>query len=162
MVSPLNGAPEWFGFTEITVGGFDAAREIVRVYRDADREDVQYIVVSGYALAWYNIVNLKQINDCTDTPAVSLTYEDSPGLENSIRREFTDRDREKRLELYTGDRVEIEVGGDSVYVRSEGVEVSEVREMLNTSETEAGHPVFLRTAKLAARGVFNYREPGTE
>ena len=45
-------------FAACTVGGTDATDAIVDAWHRLDREDVSYLLLSGVAPAWYNVVEL--------------------------------------------------------------------------------------------------------
>jgi endonuclease V-like protein UPF0215 family len=78
-----------FSFTSCTVGGLDSTAAVVDCYQQLDREDVQYVLVSGIAPAWFNIVDLHAVHDAVSRPVLSVSFEESEGLEAAIRREFS-------------------------------------------------------------------------
>ncbi|MFB6137686.1 MAG: DUF99 family protein [Halobacteriaceae archaeon] len=91
---------EDLAFAECAVGGSDATDAVVSLYADVDREDVQYVLVAGIAPAWFNVVDLRTVARETDRPALSVSFEDSPGLSAAIEREFSDAARDRRLATY--------------------------------------------------------------
>ena len=66
-------------YTTATVGGTDATDAVVRLHENADREDLRLLMVSGVALSWYNLVDLRAVHDATELPVLSVTYEESDG-----------------------------------------------------------------------------------
>lgn len=155
------GSTEWFGFTEIEVGGLDSTSRILELYRELGRDDINYVMVSGFALAWYNVVDLREIHRKTGIPTVSVTYEDSSGLEESIETEFSGKNMEKRLRLYSEqpERMEVNLSdGRKLYARFVGGEFDEITSLMELTTPGGARPEPLRTAKFAARGVLNYRE----
>lgn len=156
---------EGLRFTTITVGGTDATESIVELYDDFDREDVRFVLVSGIAPAWYNIVDIGAVHNKTDVPVVSITYEegDDNGLKNTIEEEFEGDALEERLALYEvlPERRRVSVGEKDVYLRSVGVEEERADEWIHgftRSDEESARPKPVRVARLAARGLLEYEE----
>ena len=155
---------EGLRFTTITVGGTDATESIVELYDDFDREDVRFVLVSGIAPAWYNIVDIAAVHDKTDVPVVSITYEegDDNGLKNTIEEEFEGDAVEQRLALYDAlpprRRLTVE-GKRELYVRSVGVTDDGADEWVRGFTREGGgRPEPVRVARLAARGLLEYEQ----
>jgi len=152
---------EGFHFTTITVGGTDATDAVAELYDAADREDLHFVLVSGVAPAWYNIVDIDAVHDATKVPIVSVTYEkgDENGLRSSIQDEFEGDALEKRLELYDSlpARRRLLVGGNDLYVRSIGVADERADEWVR-GFTHDGRPEPVRVARLAARGLLDFVE----
>jgi len=151
-----------FRFTTITVGGTDATEKIVELYDSFDREDVRFVLVSGIAPAWYNIVDIGTVHDATGVPVVSVTYEegDENGLRNSLKEEFEGDELDERLALYDAlpPRRRVSVGeGRELYVRSVGVSDERADEWVR-GFTRDGRPEPARVARLAARGLLEFVE----
>jgi len=145
------------GFTlgSCTVGGTDATDAVVATYDRLDREDVQYLLVSGIALAWYNVVDLRAVHAAVDRPVLSVTFESSPGLVEPIREAFDGDAAERRLETYRDqpERYPVELDHGTAYVRAVGVDPSEARDVVRAFTPEGGRPEPLRVARLLARAV---------
>lgn len=147
-------------FSPVTVGGLDATDALVDLWSTTG-DDVQAVVVSGLAVAWYNVVDLGQLRRETGRPVVSVTYEDSEGLGSSLEREFAGEALERRLELYRrqSDREPVELStGETVYVRGEGLENADARELLDDLTTHGKKPEPVRVASLAAHGALDHLE----
>jgi endonuclease V-like protein UPF0215 family len=145
-----------FVFTTVTVGGSDATEAVCAMVDRLDREDVRYLLVAGIAPAWFNVLDLLRIHDYTDLPAVSVTFESSPGLEGAIREAFDDPDVVRdRLATYRAqpERRPVSVNDETVYVRSVGLDDSAAADVVRAFTPEGGRPEPLRVARLAARGV---------
>lgn len=148
-----------FAFSSCTVGGHDATEGIVDLYRTLDREDVRYVVVAGVALAWYNLVDMDRVRDATDRPVLSVTFEASEGLEDSLRAEFDGDALDRRLDAYAAlpPRRPVDVGDETVYVRSVGVDDDEADRAVRAFTPEGGRPEPVRVARLAARACDEIR-----
>lgn len=148
-----------FAFTTCTVGGTDSTTAISSLFADLDREDIQYLFVAGIAPAWYNVVDLSRLFDLTGVPVLSISFEASDGLEDAIREAFDGDDAARRLERYRAqpERRAVDVGDDTVYVRSVGVDETEADEIVRAFTPEGGRPEPLRVARLAARSADAFR-----
>lgn len=146
-------------FGQCTVGGADVTDAITTIYRRLDREDVQYVLVAGVALAWYNIVDLAAIYTTVDRPVIAVSFEESDGLEAAIRAAFDHP--EERVSRYDAlpERYAVVVNGEEVFIRVRGCTVEEGREIVRAFTPEGGRPEPLRIARLAARAGDRYRRP---
>ena len=148
-------AVDGFVFGTCTVGGSDATDAVCALVDRLDREDVQYLLVAGIAPAWFNVLDLHAIAEATGLPAVSVSFEASPGLDPAIRDAFDDEAVvAARLETYHDqpERHRTTVNGDPVYVRSVGIADGDAAEVVRGFTPEGGRPEPLRVARLAARG----------
>jgi len=142
-----------FVFGSCTVGGSDATAEIADMVDRLDREDVRYLLVSGIAPAWFNVVDLAELHDATGLPVCSITYEASEGLESAIRDGFDDSAvADDRLATYRAqpERRPVSVADGTVYVRSVGIDEDRAGEVVRALTPEGGRPEPLRVARLAA------------
>lgn len=174
-------AVDGFGFASATVGGLDATDAVIRLLDRLDRDDVQYLLVSGVAPAWFNVLDLDRIAEAADRPVLSVSYETSPGLAPAIEREFEGDERAKRLAMYERlpPRRRLDVNDETVFVRSVGLgdaggeKAASEDGSTRTASTEAerviraytprgGRPEPVRVARLAARGAQEWRAADTD
>ena len=144
-----------FVFGQCTVGGSDATAAICRLWDRLDREDARYVLLSGIAPAWFNVLDLQTIADYTDRPTVSVSFEASPGLTDAIESAFSDPTVvADRLDTYRAqpERHRVAVGDETVFVRAVGLDAEEAADMVRAFTREGGRPEPLRVARLAARG----------
>jgi hypothetical protein len=148
-----------FAFRQCTIGGTDSTAAIVDLYRDLDREDVRYLLVAGIAPAWYNIVDLHRIHDAVDRPVLSVTFEESDGLEPALREAFSGDELDRRLETYRRQppRQRLAVNDQPIFVRAVGVDDSTARDVIRAITPEGGRPEPVRVARLAARAADELR-----
>ncbi|WP_436934238.1 DUF99 family protein [Halovenus marina] len=144
---------EAFAFDTWAVGGTDATDTILTLVDRLGREDIPLLFVSGIAPAWYNIVDLERIYTETEMGVLSVSFEESEGLESAITTEFTGEKRARRLELYRAqpERNRVDIDEETVFVRSLGVEDPE--RVVRAFTPEGGRPEPLRVARAAARGA---------
>lgn len=157
------GAVDGFAFTTCTVGGLDVTDAIIELWEAAGRDDVQYLLVNGVALAWYNVVELERLADAVPVPTLSITYEESDGLEDAIRERFSAEAASDRLDRYRSlpDRRRVELEDTMLFVRAIDADDLSIEEILETFIGASGRPEPLRVARLAARAADRWMHDGT-
>ncbi|MDF0591154.1 endonuclease dU [Candidatus Methanocrinis natronophilus] len=150
-----------FGFSRISVGGDDATEGILDIYRGLKRADINALLLNGSVISWFNIVDLDRLREETSLPVVSLTYQESEGLEGCIRERFAHP--EEKIDIYRrlGPREAVRLKtGFLVYVRSLGATAEETRGLLNSFTLEGKVPEPLRVARLLARSMMRGQMTG--
>ncbi len=155
-------AVDGFSFADCSVGGLDATESVLTLYRDLDREDVRYLFLGGVAPAWFNLFDLETIHEGVDRPVLAVSFEESEGLEDAIREAFEGEERDRRLARYDAlpPRARISVNEETVFVRSVGLPEEDPATVVKAFTPVGGRPEPLRVARLAARGVDQYRHRG--
>lgn len=146
-------------FSTCTVGGTDATESITDLAGGLDRPDVQYVLLAGIAPAWYNLVDLPAVNDALERPVISVSFEESGGLEGPIRAEFSGEAADERLAVYRRqpERHRLSVNDETVFVRAVGLSEGQTRDVVRGFTPEGGRPEPLRIARLAARAADRLR-----
>lgn len=139
-------------FGRVRVGGTDSTDRLTELIRRTDRPDVQYVLISGIAPAWYNIVDLRLFSDAIDRPVVSVSFEESEGLEPALRDAFDGNALSERLARYERQppRRTIDVNNEQLFVRAVGLDSDETRRAIQAFTPEGGRPEPLRVAHTAA------------
>lgn len=148
-----------FAIGRTSVGGDDATSSIVSLYRRLARNDVNLIMVSGAVLSLYNIVDVDGLARRTKLPVICLTYKETKGIEDSIRRHFPGS-AEKKLAAYRalGERKRVELpSGRNVYVRTAGMADDEAASVLGAFSLQGSVPEPPRVARILARAVISAR-----
>ena len=142
-------------FGTCTVGGTDATETLVSMVERLDRADVRYLLLAGIALAWFNLVDLREVCERVDRPVVSVTFEESPGLEPALREAFDGAALDERLAVYRRqpDRERVAVNDETVFVRAVGIDDDAAADVVRGFTPEGGRPEPLRVARLAARAA---------
>ncbi len=155
-----NRIADGFVFGSCTVGGTDATTSIIELYDRLDREDIAFLFFAGIAPAWYNVIDLNRIHDAIDCPVLSISFEESTGLEPALRAEFSGDALDTRLDTYHAQpsRHRLSVNGETVFVRSVGCSADRASEVVRAFTPEGGRPEPLRIARLAARGAAMWRK----
>lgn len=148
-------------FGSCTVSGTDATDAITSLFSALGREDVQCLLLAGIAPAWFNVIDLRAVAEATGRPAVSVSFEESEGLEPALREQFEGESLRERLETYRAQppRRSVDVGEATRYVRAVGVDEAEAATVVREFTPEGGRPEPLRVARLAARAGREFAEP---
>jgi uncharacterized protein len=138
-----------------SVGGDDATAAIASLHRRLKRNDVNLLMVSGAILSLYNIIDVDLLSAKTKLPVVCLTYKETEGIEDSIRRHFPEGAETKLLAYRAlGTRVPVRLKtGHTVYVRAAGMEAVETKSVLDSFTLQGSIPEPVRAAKLFARAT---------
>lgn len=157
-------AAETFAFETCTVGGSDATDAIERLYERIGRADIQYVLVAGIAPAWYNIVDCHALETATNCPVISVSFEESAGLDDALRAEFSGDALTRRLATYHAqpDRRAVSVNDETVFVRAVGIDPDEAADVIRGFTPEGGRPEPLRVARAAARAGADFRQRLTD
>lgn len=142
-----------FVFGKATLEGNDATDEILRMFEKLSRPDISYLLVSGIIISLYNFVDLKKISESLSLPVIGITYQDSEGIEDAIKHHFPDS-YESKLQDYQNlkqrEKITLHTSYD-VFVRREGCNLSDVKNLLNQLTLQGSFPEPLRVAQLLAR-----------
>ncbi|KAB1186754.1 MULTISPECIES: DUF99 family protein [Haloferax] len=142
-------------FETCTVGGVDATDAIASLYTSLGREDVRYLLVSGIAPAWFNLVDIGRLADELDRPVLSVSFEASEGLEPALSEHFSGDALTHRLDVYRDapPRHAVEVNGERLFVRAAGCDDDEAVRVLRAFTPTGGRPEPIRVARMAARAA---------
>ena len=141
------------------VGGDDATTSIASLFRSFRRNDVNLILVSGAILSLYNIIDVDLLAKKTKLPVICLTYKETAGIADSIRRHFPGG-AEKKLAAYAklGKRAGVTLHtGHRVFVRTAGMDPDSCRATLDLFTLQGSIPEPVRLAKLLARALLARR-----
>ncbi|MEO9277993.1 MAG: DUF99 family protein [Nitrososphaera sp.] len=142
-----------FVFGKCTVEGDDATDSILEMYKKLERDDINFIMISGLIISMYNIIDIQKISENLGLPVIGVTYEDSKGIEESIKKHFPNSYKEKidkyrHLEERT--KILLHTGYD-VYIRTSGCISSEAKKLLDVFTLQGSIPEPLRVAQLLAK-----------
>ena len=138
----------------ITVGGMDATEGILRIVQQLHRKDVNFLMVSGGVISWYNIIDPDLIQARTGLPLIMVTYEESEGLEEDILRHFPGD--ESRLKAYhrLGTRFPVTLStGYTIFLRAWGLPEHTAALLCDSFTRDGKIPEPLRVARLITRSV---------
>jgi endonuclease V-like protein UPF0215 family len=111
-------------------------------------------MVSGCIISYYNIVDVDAVAKKTGRPVICLTYRESAGIEEAIRKRF--EDPEGKLVRYRALRERTRVvlrTGQTVYARLASISQKDALRVTESFTLQGGVPEPVRLAKLLAHGV---------
>jgi hypothetical protein len=155
LVQRADGIIDGFSYSYTELGGLDSTEKILEIYQDLGREDINYILISGVVISYYNVIDLHKIHLETGKPVISLTYEETEGIINYLIEKFP-RDWEYRLLLHLKNGVRIPVklkNGFNIYMRPIGITKNEALEVVNRFILEGKYPEPIRIARLIANKI---------
>jgi len=141
----------------VTVGGMDSTEAVIRMYHNAGRNDINFLLINGVIISYYNIIDLNKLFNSVKIPIISITYRESKGLEEILKKLFPDW--RERIEVYrrNGKRIPLPLKtGHIIYVRYLGVDFRECMHLVNKFTIEGKHPEPVRIAKIIARSINRY------
>lgn len=152
-------AVDGVGFERCTVGGTDATGSVRSLTDRLARDDVRYVFLAGIALSWYNVVDLHGVYDAVERPVLSISFEESDGLDAAIAEAFEGEALERRLELYRDQppRRRVTVNDQDVFVRCVGADEETAERLVRGFTPAGGRPEPLRVARQVARAGHRYR-----
>jgi endonuclease V-like protein UPF0215 family len=139
-----------------TIEGDDATDSIIFMHRSLARDDVNCILLDGLVISMYNIIDGERVAGETGLPVIAITFEDSKGLEDSIRHHFEDW-RGKLLQYQKlGRREQVALKtGKNLFIRCWGLNQRKAVAILDSFTLQGSIPEPIRVAKLAARSHAN-------
>jgi len=143
-------------FGSATIEGDDATDSIISMHGSLARDDINCIVLDGLVISMYNIIDGERVAAETGLPVVAITFEDSKGLEGSIKHHFADWQHklEQYQKLGKRERVPLRTG-KSLFIRYWGLSQKGAVAILNSFTLQGSVPEPIRVAKLAARSHAN-------
>ncbi|QCJ47088.1 DUF99 family protein [Haloprofundus sp. MHR1] len=155
VVVRADGVVDGVAFETCAVGGTDATSAVVSLSESLAREDVRVLVLAGIAPAWFNLVDLRVLREAVSRPVLSVSFEQSPGLDDALRAQFSGEALAERRRIYRAQppRRRVVVGDAALFVRAVGCDDDAAAELVRAFTLEGGRPEPVRVARLAARGA---------
>ncbi|MCL4436446.1 MAG: DUF99 family protein [Thaumarchaeota archaeon] len=139
-----------------TLEGDDATDAIIDMFRRLNRNDINVIILGGAVISLYNIIDVDKVSAETQVPVISVTFEESEGLESAIKHHFPNN-WARKIETYRklGGREPVDLKtGYRVYVRAAGTSTQEAKKALDKFTLQGALPEPIRIAHLAAKAKF--------
>lgn len=146
-------------YAHATVGGDDATEAVLEIYRRLARRDINALFLGGAAISWFNIIDLMEVFEEISRPLISLTYEESAGLEKYLREYFPESEEKIKRYRTLGGREKVRLRtGYELFVRVHGATLEEARVLLNKFTLDGRVPEPVRLARMAARAACKVEE----
>jgi len=140
-------------YANATVRGDDATDAVIKLYTSLDRTDINFVMIGGLIISMYNIIDIERLHERLKVPVIGVTFEESEGLDEHIKRAFPDSWKSK-MEAYhkLGSREEIKLKtGYSIFVRAQGINTKSAKQAINKFLLQGSIPEPIRVARLIAR-----------
>ncbi|MEM0057271.1 MAG: DUF99 family protein [Candidatus Bathyarchaeia archaeon] len=143
--------------TKIRVDGTDATRKIASmVVNSPHYKQLRVIMLDGITFAGFNVVDIKELNEKTNLPVITVTRE-KPNLEE-IRKALRNLPRSEerwKAVLNAGEPIEVPVKGgkEKIYTQAVGISLEDAIKILKLTSTRSNIPEALRVAHLIASGI---------
>ena len=140
-------------FGSATMKGDDATEAMVKMYDKLSRKDINVIMLGGTIISLYNIVDVKDLQRVTGVPSMGISFNESDGLEKSLRMHFATGWRQKMAayrRLGSREAIQLKTGYE-VFVRSVGLTTNAARLVLDAFTLQGSIPEPIRVAKILAR-----------
>ena len=141
-------------FGRCTTGGSDATAACCELVDRLDRPDARWLLLAGVAPAWFNLIDLDDVQAAAERPVIAVSFEESEGLETPLREHFSGKALRERLATYRGlpSRESVALGDTKLWVRTVGIDTADAADVLRAFVPDDGErPEPLRVARLAAR-----------
>lgn len=142
-----------FVFGSATLEGNDATDTILGMYDELKRPDISYVLISGLIVSMYNIVDIKKLYDSLKIPIIGISYNDSLGIDDALKRHFPDSFESKITayhKLGKREKITLDTSHD-VFVRKEGCTLGDVKHLLNELTLHGSVPEPIRVSQLLAK-----------
>ena len=140
-------------FGSATLAGDDATDAILDMYLRLDRSDINYILLSGMILSLYNIVDISKMYNILKIPIIGLSYRESSGIKDAIRRRF-EGSFEFKINAYQklGNRTRVRLKtAHDIFIRTAGCTTSDARYILDILTLHGSVPEPVRVSRMAAK-----------
>ncbi len=140
-------------FGVATLEGDDATDAILSMVKRLNRNDINIIIISGAIISLYNIIDIDRVGQETGIPIICITFEESGGLVQSIKRHFPKK-WEKKVEKYKKlDRRKVIYlkTGYRIFARTYGLDIDESKKVLDKFILQGAVPEPVRLARLLAK-----------
>lgn len=156
VVQRIDGLIDGISFSMAEVGGLDATMAVKRLVKRMERPDVQFLLLSGTVISYYNVIDLHELSETIQRPILALTYNESPGIEEYLL-EMNKGEKRLRIHKANGKRTGITLKtGKQVFIRALGLSKKKSKKILNRLTRHGKRPEPIRLAKLLAYSVFHF------
>ena len=142
-----------FVFGSATLKGSDVTDTILTMFDDLGRPDLSYVLISGLILSMYNIVDIRKIYNHLKIPIIGISYNESAGIESSLKFHFPDSYEQKLSEykiLGKREKITLKSSGN-LFVRTQGCSVNDAKIILDDLTLQGSCPEPLRVSQLLAK-----------
>ncbi|UCE74298.1 MAG: DUF99 family protein [Methanomassiliicoccales archaeon] len=141
--------------TEVEVDGIDASEKLTEMINSSRyKEQLKLVMLDGVALGGFNVVDIKELYEKIKLPIVTITREEPnfAAMESALKEHFDDW--QKRLDVIRkGELIVVETQHKPIYVKFIGMDLEELKTIIELSTVRGALPEAIRVAHLIASGV---------
>ncbi len=141
--------------TEVKVDGNDACEKLkVMINSSRYKDQLKMIMLDGVALGGFNVVDIKELYEENHLPIITVTREkpNLEAMENALKEHF--EDWQKRLDVIKmGELITIKTPHKPIFVKFVGIELEDVKKIIEQSTIRGVLPEPIRVAHLIASGI---------
>lgn len=140
-------------FGRSTIGGNDSTDSILTMVKNLNRNDINLILLDGIIISMYNIIDGDKINNHTGLPVIAISFNDSFGINQSIKNYFPENFALKLDQLQkSGKRDKIVLKtGKALWIRHWGIELFDSIRILDSFTIQGAIPEPIKIAKILSR-----------
>ena len=145
-------------FGNTTIEGDDATEKIISLYKSLHRNDINFLLLDGLIISMYNIIDGNLIHENIRIPIIAISFNDSQGIENSIKKHFPFNYNDKIKNLRRlGKRELVVLKTDKVlWIRFWGINLEDSIKLLNSFLLQGAVPEPIKLAKIISH-AYIYR-----
>jgi len=144
-----------FVFGKTTLEGNDATDVILNMYKELQRTDINYVLISGLIVSMYNIIDIEKLFHSLQIPIIGITYNDSLGIEDALKHHFPNS-YESKINSYRNlgkrEKITLRTSYD-VFIRKEGCTLNDVKHLLDELTLQGAVPEPVRVSQLLAKKI---------
>jgi endonuclease V-like protein UPF0215 family len=147
---------------EVEVDGSDANKQLAAMINSSRyKEQLKLVMLDGVALGGFNIVDIGRLFREIGVPIVTVTREepDLVGMESALKEHFEDW-RERLDVIRFGELHRIETDHKPLFVKFIGLDLEDLKEIIELSIVRGALPEALRVAHLIATGFVHGESHG--
>jgi endonuclease V-like protein UPF0215 family len=141
--------------TEVEVDGNDACEKLEGMINSSRyKEQLKLVMLDGVALGGFNVIDIEEMYRKIDLPIVTITREkpNLKAMEAALKEHF--KDWKKRFDIVRkGELVMVKTKHKPIFVKFIGIDLDEVKTIIELSTVRGALPEAIRVAHLIASGV---------
>jgi endonuclease V-like protein UPF0215 family len=144
-------------FGNTTIEGEDATENIISMYNRLHRNDINFLLLDGLIISMYNIVDGNLLHENIKIPVIAISFKNSQGIENSIRKHFPLNYKNKIKNLRgLGKRDLIVLKTNKVlWIRFWGINLREAINLVNSFLLQGAVPEPIKLAKIISHACIH-------
>ena len=148
--------------TTVTIDGLDATKQLIKMINNSrNKAQLKAIMLDGFALGGFNIIDIKELNKTTKLPVIVVIRNMPDFIKiRAALNNFADKDiRLERMEQagkiheFPVNHKELGREGKKIYYQISGISKSEAEDILNLTITHGLIPEPIRVAHIITSGI---------